>query len=158
MEIVLAYDRQQEFLELVTEYTDGIRARGEDVAQCLSSQHLSEELVDMQKKYGPPSGRAYLALVDGRAAGCAALTKNDGDYCEIKRLYVRPEYRGRHISRALLERAIADAESLGYRYMRLDTFPFMEQAIRLYEKYGFRRVGRYNENPAKTAIFMQLEL
>lgn len=158
MNIIPAYTRPQETLDLITEYTTTILPQSEDVGPCLSSQHLREELQDMQKKYGPPSGRIYLAIVDGRAAGCVALAKNDEEYCEIKRLYVRPEYRGQHISRALVEQVIADARSIGYQHMRLDTFPFMEHAIKLYKTYGFYYIERYNDNPAKTAVFMQLDL
>ncbi len=76
----------------------------------------------------------------------------------MKRLYVRPGNRGRHIGGALVERLIADARDIGYRHMRLDTFPFMESAIRLYRRYGFYDIPRYNDNPAPTALFMQLDL
>lgn len=158
MKIVLAYDRLEEILELVTEYAAAILQHGADVQHCLSSQHLNDELQDMNGKYGPPYGRIYLALVDGEAAGCVALTQNDRVHCEIKRLYVRPQYRGRGISRALTDQVISDAREIGYQYMRLDTFPFMRSAIRLYETYGFQYIERYNDNPAQSAIFMQLKL
>lgn len=100
----------------------------------------------------------YLALVEDKAVGCVALTKNDDMYCEIKRLYLKPEYRGMGISKALVETVIKDAKEIGYKHMRLDTFPFMASAIKLYEKYGFHYIERYNDNPAETAIFMQLDL
>lgn len=158
MEIVLAYDRQEEMRQLIREYTDAILGQGEEVRQCLSSQRLEDELADMEKKYGPPGGRMYLALVHGQPAGCAALAGSGDEYCEIKRLFVRPQYRGLHISGALIDRVVADARGIGYRHMRLDTFPFMESAIRLYRRYGFYPIARYNDNPAKTAIFMQLDL
>lgn len=158
MEIVLAYNYQQEFLELVKEYTEVILKQGEDVKHCLSSQHLDNELKNIKEKYGLPFGRMYLALIDGKTAGCVALTKNDEEYCEIKRLYVRPEYRGLHISSILTEQIIKDARHIGYKYLRLDTFPFMEKAIKLYERYGFYYIEKYNNNPAQTAIFMQLNL
>ncbi len=158
IEIVLAYDYMDAFLTLVKEYTDAISEEGDEVQATLSSQNLEDELQDTQKKYGLPHGRMYLALVDGKAAGCVALTKNDEDHCEIKRLYVRPQFRGQHISRKLTQRVIEDAKFIGYRYMRLDTFPFMRSAIRLYEKMGFEYVARYNDNPADSAIFMQLTL
>lgn len=154
MEIVPAYGHEEEMLELVTEYTNNILEQGEDVASCLKSQHLNDELRDMKTKYGLPYGRMYLALVEGNIAGCVALTKNNEDYCEIKRLYLRPQFRGMGISKALTEKVIADAN----KYMRLDTFPFMKSAIKLYEKYGFYYVEKYNDNPAETAIFMQLNL
>jgi len=158
MNIVLAYDREKEIRELVVEYTDMIIKQGNDVKECLSSQNLDEELKDMKNKYSLPYGRMYLAIVKDEAAGCVALTKNDNEYCEIKRLYVRPKFRGKGISKALTEQVISDARKIGYKYMRLDTFPFMSSAIKLYEKYGFKIIDRYNDNPAKTAIFMQLDL
>lgn len=158
MEIISAYDRQQEFCELVTEYTDMIQRQGEHVKQCLASQRLDDELKDMEKKYGLPYGRMYLALASGKAAGCAALTRTDDDFCEIKRLYVRPQYRGLHIGGALVEQVMHDAREIGYKHMRLDTFPFMKTAIRLYQKYSFYYIGNYNGNPAKTAVFMQADL
>lgn len=158
MNIVLAYDREKEIRELVVEYTDMIIKQGNDVKECLSSQNLDEELKDMKNKYSLPYGRMYLAIVKDEAVGCVALTKNDNEYCEIKRLYVRPKFRGQGISKALTEQVISDARKIGYKYMRLDTFPFMSSAIKLYEKYGFKIIDRYNDNPAKTAIFMQLDL
>lgn len=158
MEIISAYDRLETMTELVREYTDLILQQGEEVQKCLSTQHLDTELVDMAKKYAPPDGRMYLALVDGEAAGCVALTKNDEQYCEIKRLYVRPKFRGLGISKALAGQVIADARAIGYRYMRLDTFPFMDAAIGLYERIGFHYIGKYNDNPASNAVFMQLDL
>lgn len=158
MEIVLAYDRLKDASELVAEYTAAVMAHDSDARDCLSIQHLDRELDGLGEKYGPPSGRLYLALEDGEAAGCAAVLRGDDQYCELKRLYVRPACRGRHISRALTLRAIEDAKSIGYRFMRLDTFPWMEAALRLYESLGFYRVERYNGNPAPSAVFLQLDL
>ncbi|CDE18863.1 putative uncharacterized protein [Eubacterium sp. CAG:841] len=158
MKIISAYGHEKEMLELVTEYTNTILEQGTEVASCLKSQHLDDELRDMKTKYGLPYGRMYLALVEENIAGCVALTKNDEDYCEIKRLYLRPQFRGMGISKALIERIIADAREIGYKYMRLDTFPFMKSAIKLYEKYGFYFIEKYNDNPAETAIYMQLNL
>jgi GNAT superfamily N-acetyltransferase len=158
MEIISAQENKAAFLALVKEYTDHIRQQDAEVADTLSFQHLDEELADAEKKYGYPGGRMYLLLVDGKTAGCVALTRNDDDYCEIKRLYVRPEYRGRGCSTLLSRKVMEDARKIGYKYMRLDTFPFMKSAIRLYEKLGFQYVERYNDNPAADAIFMQLTL
>lgn len=159
MELVLAYDRLKDVLTLLKEYTDMILEQGGDeVRECLKAQQLDDELADVQKKYALPNGRLYLALADDRPAGCVGLTRNDDDYCEIKRLYIRPEYRGQHLSHILINRIIEDAGSLGYKHMRLDTFPFMDTAIRIYRKYGFYNIERYNDNPAKTAVFMQLDL
>lgn len=158
MEILLAYDNLDDVLKLVEEYTNMLLEHGDEVKECLKSQHLDDELNDLQKKYALPDGRLYLVRVDGETAGCVGLTRNDEDYCELKRLYVRPEFRGKHLSKALIEKVIDDAKSIGYKYMRLDTFPFMNAAIKLYEKYEFEYIENYNGNPAKTALFMQLTL
>ena len=108
------------------------------------------------EKYGYSNGKMYIALVDEKLAGCVALTKNDDDYCEIKRLYIREEFRGNHLGNMLSEKIIEDAGAIGYKYMRLDTVPFMSSAIKIYEKVGFKFIEKYNVNPASNAIFMQL--
>lgn len=158
MELVLAYNRQKDILNLFTEYTNSILQQGEDVKQCLDSQHLDEEMKDLREKYGLPHGRLYLALVDGQAAGCVALTRINDDCCELKRLYVRPQFRGCRLSKIIIEQVINDARSIGYKHMRLDTFPFMTAAVNLYESFGFHYIEKYNDNPAKSALFMQLVL
>ncbi|MDD7442034.1 MAG: GNAT family N-acetyltransferase [Sutterellaceae bacterium] len=158
VEIVSAFGRVDDVLALLKEYTDMLLEQGDEVRQCLSTQHVDDELQDLSRKYAPPSGRLYLALVDGKVAGCVGLTRNDDYYCEIKRLYLRPEYRGLHLSRKLVDQVVHDAREIGYRHMRLDTFPFMESAIHLYEKYGFTYIERYNDNPAGSALFMELAL
>ena len=158
MEIILAYDNLEEVLELVKEYTDMLLQHGDELKECLKSQNIDDELKDLQRKYALPDGRLYLARIDGKTAGCVGLTRNDDEYCELKRLYIRPEFRGKHLSKTLIEKVIDDAKSIGYKYMRLDTFPFMNAAVKLYEKYGFEYIENYNDNPAKTALFMQMNL
>ena len=126
MEILLAYDNLDDVLKLVEEYTNMLLEHGDEVKECLKSQHLDDELNDLQKKYALPDGRLYLVRVDGETAGCVGLTRNDEDYCELKRLYVRPEFRGKHLSKALIEKVIDDAKSIGYKYMRLDTLSIVD--------------------------------
>lgn len=149
---------QAEIVRLFDEYTSVILQNGEEVRRCLHVQGYGAEAQSPLEKYAPPQGRLYIALWDGVPSGCAALRGLEEDTCEMKRLYVRPGNRGRHIGGALVERLIADARDIGYRHMRLDTFPFMESAIRLYRRYGFYDIPRYNDNPALTALFMQLDL
>ncbi|HIQ81477.1 MAG TPA: GNAT family N-acetyltransferase [Candidatus Pullichristensenella stercorigallinarum] len=149
---------QAEIVRLFAEYTNAILQNGEEVRRCLHAQGYDAEAQSPLEKYAPPRGRLYIALWDGVPCGCAALRGLEGEFCEMKRLYVRPGNRGRHIGGALVERLIADARDIGYRHMRLDTFPFMESAIRLYRRYGFYDIARYNDNPAPTALFMQLDL
>ena len=160
MEVTLesGYSKPQEILSLFTEYTDEIIARSPEVKSCLQSQHYDEEVKHLQEKYGEPYGRLYLANYDKTAVGCVALRKLDDTCCEMKRLYVRSMYRGLHIGKILMERLISDARQIGYHHIRLDTFPFMQEAIQMYKRHGFYEIERYNENPASTAIFMQMDI
>jgi len=95
-----------------------------------------------------------LAFVDGKASGCAELNPNDENFCELKRLYVRSVFRGLGISWELVEWLIEDARGIGYKHMRLDTFLFMTSANKLYEKFGFYLIARYNDNPSYSVIFL----
>ncbi|MCI8328231.1 MAG: GNAT family N-acetyltransferase [Oscillibacter sp.] len=158
VELQLAYDRLDDVQALFAEYTTVIAGQRADVATCLASQHYEEELQNLEGKYGLPGGRLYLAYLDGDCAGCGALTRNSPQYAELKRLYVRPRFRGRQIGRRLVEQLLADATGAGYLGVRLDTFPFMESAIRLYECCGFTRIGAYNDNPIADAVFMERPL
>ena len=158
MELISGCERKEDVLALFIQYTESIAKLDPYVRKTLQTQHFGEELQNLEAKYGMPKGRLYLAVVDGNAVGCGALTYNSDEYCEMKRLFVKPEYRGAHIAQQIVDRLIADARAIGYKYMRLDTFPFAEEAIRLYEKNGFRYVGKYNDNPTPHAIYMQKDL
>ncbi len=158
VELVKGWDRMGDVVELFGEYAGMLTRDYEDGGSCLKVQHYAEELQDLRRKYGEPTGRLYLALVDGMPAGCAALTRNDDAHGEMKRLYVRPAFRHLHVGETLARRIVEDARATGCRHVRLDTLASMEQAIRLYEKLGFRRVERYNDNPSAAAVFMQLDL
>lgn len=156
--IELAYEQPEEVIRLFTEYTDTIITKDTEVAKCLNSQHYDDEVKELGEKYGMPNGRLYVAYLNSDIVGCVALRQLDDRFCEMKRLYVRPGYRGKHIGNALIEQVIADARQIGYKHMRLDTFPFMDRAIQMYYRYGFYKIERYNDNPASTAVFMQLDL
>ena len=107
VELQLAYDRLDDVQALFAEYTTVIAGQRADVATCLASQHYEEELQNLEGKYGLPGGRLYLAYLDGDCAGCGALTRNSPQYAELKRLYVRPRFRGRQIGRRLVEQLLA---------------------------------------------------
>ncbi len=156
--IRLAYKEKEEILQLFHEYTDSILSEGEEVAACLKSQHYDDEINSIADKYGLPEGRLYIANHDNTPVGCVALKKINEEYCEMKRLYVRPGNRGKHIGKKLIEQIISDAKEIGYKHIRLDTFPFMNNAIKMYKNYGFYEIDRYNDNPAQTAVFMQLDI
>ncbi len=158
VEIIPAYDRQREVGELFEEYTDMLAASSDGFRAYLKLQHYDEELEHLETKYGLPEGRLYLACCGGTPAGCIGLRKIDKENCEMKRLYVRPRFRGAHIGARLVDRVIADARAVGYSHMLLDTFPFLDSAIRIYQKRGFREIERYNNNPLEGCVYMKLDL
>jgi len=137
--------------ELFTEYANSI-----DVDLCFQS--FDRELVELPGRYASPEGRMLLAFEEEQAAGCAALRKIGDGICEMKRLYVRPPFRGKRLGRALASEIIAAAKEIGYERMRLDTLNSMKEAIALYESLGFQRIAPYYDNPSGCAVFMELKL
>ncbi|HEU4416975.1 MAG TPA: GNAT family N-acetyltransferase [Candidatus Angelobacter sp.] len=129
----------------------------------LCFQGFEEEMRTLPGKYAPPAGRLLLALWDGKPAGVIALrpleSAQDRDLCEMKRLYVRPAYRGHGIGRSLADRIIAEAEKIGYRRMRLDTISGkMEDAIAMYRRLGFAETEPYYNSPVGETKFMERAL
>jgi putative acetyltransferase len=126
----------------------------------LCFQGFDEEIRALPGKYARPNGRLLLAYCDGHIAGVAALRSlNDATVCEMKRLYVRPAFRGKLLGRALAERLIAEARDAGYQRMRLDTIPGkMDRAIALYREMGFKEVPAYYPSPVRETLFMELAL
>ncbi|MEO8042209.1 MAG: GNAT family N-acetyltransferase [Acidobacteriota bacterium] len=125
----------------------------------LCFQGFEEELNNLPGKYSPPRGRLYLADAVGVVAGCIALRPLEPDVCEMKRLFVREEFRGMQLGKLLIEKLIEEAREIGYKAMRLDTFPpKMGKAVRLYESYGFREISAYYGNPNEGVLFMELTL
>ncbi|HYE95733.1 MAG TPA: GNAT family N-acetyltransferase [Rubricoccaceae bacterium] len=125
----------------------------------LCFQGFDAELAGLPGAYAPPAGRLLLARVDRRVAGCIALRPtNEAGVCEMKRLYVRPAFRGYGVGRALAERLLDEARAIGYTRMRLDTTPAMQTAQRLYEALGFRDVEPYYPNPLPGVRYMALAL
>ncbi len=113
----------------------------------------------MPGDYAPPHGRLLLARSGGDLAGCVALHRLEPGVCEMKRFYVRPQFRGQGIGKALLNTALAEARAMGYHRVRLDTVePIMQDAVRLYRAYGFHAIAPYRPNPIEGALYMELEL
>jgi ribosomal protein S18 acetylase RimI-like enzyme len=130
----------------------------EDLGFDLCFQDLGRELIELPGEYGPPGGALLAAHCGEAVVGCVALRKLDERTCEMKRMYVRPAFRGRHIGRGLAESIIAEARRIGYAKVRLDTLPSMETAVALYESLGFKRIGAYRHNPILGAMFFELDL
>lgn len=131
----------------------------ESLGFSLCFQSFDEELKNLPGAYAPPSGRLLLARSADQAAGCIALRKLDTGICEMKRLYVRPDYRGLGLGRMLVERLIAEARAIGYQRMRLDTIASaMQDAIALYRRMGFQEIAPYSNIPIEGALWMELLL
>ena len=157
-EIIPAYRHKEEIRALFSEYTSMLTANDPSMQGYLAIQNYEEELSHLEEKYGPPSGRLYLARCGKEAAGCIGLKKIDDQNCEMKRFYVRPQFRGRKLGVQLMQKIIMDARESGYSHMLLDTLPFLEDAIRMYKKSGFYTIDRYNDSPVSTSIYMRLDL
>ena len=125
----------------------------------LCFQSFDKELAGLPGDYAPPDGRLLLGAHSSQVAGCVALHKLEHEICEMKRLYVRPQFRGQGLGRVLAERVVADAKEIGYKRLRLDTVePVMRDAVALYRKLGFREIAPYRENPIDGALYMELVL
>jgi len=125
----------------------------------LCFQNFDQEVASLPGNYAPPLGRLLLAIKGEQVAGCIALRSlGDGD-CEMKRLYVRPEFRGQGLGKKSVTTLINAAREIGYRRMLLDTLPGkMDEAIALYRSFGFREIAAYYHNPVEGALFMELLL
>ena len=143
-------DQIEQVRTLFRQYAEATGAR-----ECFHG--FAVEVAELPGQYAPPTGRLLLAEVGCRAAGCVALRRLDDQTGEMKRLYVRPEFRGRKLGRQLSEAVLDEAARIGYRAMRLDTLPSMVAALALYEAMGFRSIPRYNENPSAGVIYLELK-
>jgi putative acetyltransferase len=132
---------------------------GNSLGFSLCFQSFDKELAGLPGGYAPPDGRLLLAEFENQLAGCIALRKLGAGICEMKRLYVRPSFRGKRLGRVLAETIINEARTIGYQSMRLDTVdPVMKDAIAMYRKLGFREIAPYCVNPNPGVIYMELEL
>ena len=158
IKIVTAYEQKEEISVLFSEYTEMLIKNDESFKEYLDIQNYDEEMEHLEMKYGRPYGRLYLIYCDEKLAGCVGLRKIDNQNCEMKRLYIRPEFRGKKLGNIWVERIIEDAKKIGYSYMLLDTLPFLQNAIHIYKKFGFYEIESYNDSPMDTSIYMRLDL
>jgi ribosomal protein S18 acetylase RimI-like enzyme len=124
----------------------------------LCFQNFDAELASLPGAYAPPDGRLLLAFAGAEPAGCVALRKSGVEICEMKRLWVRPAYRGTGLGRRLAGTLMAEARAIGYRAIRLDTLPSMRAAQALYASLAFRDIPPYNDHPIEGTRFMEAAL
>lgn len=127
----------------------------------LSFQRFEEELDTLQGMYSQPYGGILLSMVGNEYTGCVAIrkAKSAGDrVAELKRMYIKPNYQGKGISKLLVEAAIDLAIKCGYTKIWLDTLDYMQAAIHLYKQYGFREIPAYYDNPIPTAVYFEKQL
>ena len=154
MDLIQAQTAEQieEARRLFREYADWLQID-------LCFQDFEKELAELPSDYLPPSARLLLAYHNSELAGCIALRRYDPRTCEMKRLFLREQFRGQGFGRQLIARIIREAKQIGYAAMRLDTLPpKMNDAIGLYRSYGFKEIAPYYQNPVPGAVFMELDL
>ena len=137
--------------ELFLEY-----ARSLNFSLCF--QGFDQELASLPGDYAPPAGRLLLAEFYGRRAGCVAMHRLEEGICEMKRLYVQPEFRGMGLGRMLAEAIVREAKNTGYQKMRLDSLTSLKEAAALYRSLGFVEIPPYRYNPLPGAVFLELVL
>ncbi len=158
IEIVEAYIYKNEIKALFNEYTKMLVEGENAFKKYLELQNYDYETKNLEEKYGLPYGRLYIAFFNKEVAGCIALRKIDNENCELKRLYVKPEYRGKNIGSNLVKHIIKEAKEIGYKHILLDTLPFLETAIGMYKKYGFYEIESYNNSPMDNLIYLKFDL
>lgn len=124
----------------------------------LGFQHFEEELAGLQKMYALPEGGILLAAEENAVVACVAVRRIDDTTGELKRMYVQPQWQGRGIASALLEKALQLAKECGYSSVRLDTLDTMTPAIQLYKKYEFYEIPAYYHNPIGNAVYFEKRL
>ena len=158
IEIKEGIEYEEDIRELFMEYTDMLVENDSTFKEYLSIQNYDDEIAHLEHKYGRPEGRLYIVFCDCQPAGCVGLRKLSNEKCELKRMYVREQFRGLHIGRRLLELIIKDAKEAGYHEMLLDTLPFLKTALKMYRRSGFCEIPCYNDSPMDTSIYMKLDL
>jgi putative acetyltransferase len=132
---------------------------GASLGFSLCFQNFDKELAGLPGDYAPPHGRLLIAYLDSEAAGCVALHRFEPGIAEMKRLYVRPAFRGKRVGLALANAVIEAAREVGYERMRLDTVPSeMADAVKMYRRLGFREIAPYRANPQPGTLYFEVDL
>lgn len=124
----------------------------------LCFQSFEKELENPLEKYGKPSGALFAVVLNGKAIACIALTSLEIGICEMKRLYVQPDYRKYGFGEILVQKLLHEARNMGYTKMKLDTLEKLQPAIKLYRKLGFSTTNSYYHNPLPEVVYMEKQL
>lgn len=152
MSSVFEIEADTNFVPVVREL---FREYAKEIAVDLCFQGFERELADLPGCYAAPEGTILLACIDHTPVGCVALRPLDKGIGEIKRLYVKPQYRGRGVARELAEEVLRRAFQIGYRKVRLDTLASMKAARALYESLGFKEIPAYYDNPLPDVVYFE---
>ena len=151
--------RQVESAEQIAAIRELFLEYAQSLGFSLCFQSFDQELASLPGDYAPPHGRLLLATSEDTPAGCVALHSLSPGICEMKRLYVRPNFRGKGLGKVLAEHVSVEGRNIGYKQLRLDTVePRMQTAVAMYRKLGFREVAPYRPNPIEGALYMELQL
>ena len=156
--ILPALEHKDGLRELFAEYTQMLVDNDPVFASYLELQNYDDEIENLERKYAPPSGRMFIVFRGSELCGCGGLMRYDDDACELKRMYVRPEFRGRGLASFLGRLILDEAKNAGYSYVLLDTLPFLQSAQRLYRRLGFYEIEKYNDSPMENATYMRYDL
>lgn len=155
---VSAFERREELIPLYEEYSEMLLRANPGFGASLAQQNYDEEIAHLEDKYQPPRGSMYLIYYDGALAGCVGMKPSDEESAELKRLYLRPAFRGHNLGEQMLMRIMEDARAAGYRRLRLDTLPALRTALSLYRRIGFHEIDPYYDCLIPGTIFMEIEL
>jgi len=125
----------------------------------LSFQNFHQEIQNIEQQYARPKGVMIIVYTDKeKAIGCFGIRAFEGVICELKRMYLKKEYRGLGLGKELLAKSIELGKALGYKKMRLDTLPSMQAAIGLYKSMGFYEIPAYRFNPIEGTKYFEIVL
>ena len=155
--LIPAFDRREQLRPLYAEYEAMLLAADPTFSRSLDQQNYDDEIAHLEEKYAPP-GRFYLLYVDGAAAGCVGMKVLDETHTELKRLFIRPEYRGNGLGEQMTRRILEDARQEGFAYVRLDTLPPLKTALALYRRLGFYEIPAYYDCLIPETIFLEYRL
>lgn len=155
-QIVSAYDHIDDIRVLFQEYFTEEFEKKRGVK--LGFQNIEEELESLPGKYDEPTGGLFLLYWRGNTAGCAAFRKVDHSCCELKRFYIREQFRGLKLGQKLLSHTLSEAKKKGYRFACCDTLSTMTEAIAVYHKMAFVETEPYYANPLQGVLYFKKEL